>query len=153
MRLAVRLLRPAPNQNVTNPKMWQDPVRGYFESHGRSEFLPARRNSEEGVSETRVRSSHLQVQARRRRDPAMFRWYAADMTQAEYFRYTPRTVFLWFAAIVVGVYLYLRIGKTPDELKKEKCLEGQSLWWDRQEFRGINTAGHGILAPNWPMGW
>lgn len=40
MRLGVRLLRPAANQNVKSPKMWQDPTFGYFESHGKTEFLP-----------------------------------------------------------------------------------------------------------------
>lgn len=37
MRLAVRLLRPAPNQNIKNPRLWQDPVLGYFETHGKTE--------------------------------------------------------------------------------------------------------------------
>lgn len=40
MRLAVRLLRPAPNQNIKSPKLWQDPVLGYWETHGKTEFLP-----------------------------------------------------------------------------------------------------------------
>lgn len=39
MRLAVRLLRPAANQNIRNPKLWQDPVIGYFETHGEF-FIP-----------------------------------------------------------------------------------------------------------------
>lgn len=39
MRLALRLLRPAPNQNVTSPKLWQDPLLGYFETHGKMEFV------------------------------------------------------------------------------------------------------------------
>lgn len=30
---------PAPNQNW-NAKMWQDPVFGYFETHGKSKFVP-----------------------------------------------------------------------------------------------------------------
>lgn len=40
MRLAIKLLRPAANQNLTSPKLWQDPVYGYFEMHGKTEFLP-----------------------------------------------------------------------------------------------------------------
>jgi hypothetical protein len=39
MRLAVRLFR-APNQNIKTPKLWQDPVVGYWETHGKTEFLP-----------------------------------------------------------------------------------------------------------------
>lgn len=53
MRVALRLLRPAANQNVASPKLWQvsiqlrnvlvylffqDPVMGYFETHGKTEF-------------------------------------------------------------------------------------------------------------------
>lgn len=40
MRLCLRLLRPAANQNIPTPKLWQDPVLGYFETHGKTEFLP-----------------------------------------------------------------------------------------------------------------
>ena len=32
MRLALKLLRPAANQNIKSPKLWQDPVLGYFET-------------------------------------------------------------------------------------------------------------------------
>lgn len=39
MRLALRLFR-APNQNIKSPKLWQDPVLGYWETHGKMEFLP-----------------------------------------------------------------------------------------------------------------
>lgn len=38
MRFALRLLR-APNQNIKSPKLWQDPVLGYWETHGKTEFL------------------------------------------------------------------------------------------------------------------
>lgn len=40
MRLGLKLLRPAANQNIKTPKLWQDPVLGYFETHGKTEFLP-----------------------------------------------------------------------------------------------------------------
>jgi len=40
MRLALRLSRPAANQNLKNPRLWQDPVYGYYETHGKMEFLP-----------------------------------------------------------------------------------------------------------------
>lgn len=39
MRVALRLLRPAANQNVNSPKLWQDPVLGYFETHGKTQFI------------------------------------------------------------------------------------------------------------------
>ena len=38
MRLALRLLRPAPNQSG-KPGLWQDPIWGYWESHGKTEFI------------------------------------------------------------------------------------------------------------------
>lgn len=40
MRLALRLGRPAANQNIHKNTLWQDPVYGYFETHGKTEFLP-----------------------------------------------------------------------------------------------------------------
>jgi hypothetical protein len=40
MRLALHRLRPAANQNIENPRLWQDPVIGYYETHGKTEFLP-----------------------------------------------------------------------------------------------------------------
>jgi hypothetical protein len=40
MRLAIRRLLPAPNQNINKPGLWQDPVLGYYETHGKMEFLP-----------------------------------------------------------------------------------------------------------------
>lgn len=42
-------------------------------------------------------------------DPSIFRWYSADMTQSEYFRYTPKSVFLYFAGFLVGFYLFFRL--------------------------------------------
>lgn len=46
-------------------------------------------------------------------DPALFRWYAADMTQAEFFRVTPRTVFLYIGGLILGIYLVFRAAITP----------------------------------------
>lgn len=40
MRLPLRLLSPAANQNINSPKLWQDPVLGYFETHGKMKFEP-----------------------------------------------------------------------------------------------------------------
>lgn len=42
-------------------------------------------------------------------DPAMFRWYAADMMQYEYFRYTPRSVFLYAGSFLFLFYLAARL--------------------------------------------
>jgi hypothetical protein len=57
-------------------------------------------------------------------DPAVFRWYSAglllwllkvyysislDMTQVEFFRYTPRTIFLYVGASLLFFYAYTRI--------------------------------------------
>uniref|UniRef100_A0A1I7WNH7 NADH dehydrogenase [ubiquinone] 1 beta subcomplex subunit 4 n=1 Tax=Heterorhabditis bacteriophora TaxID=37862 RepID=A0A1I7WNH7_HETBA len=42
-------------------------------------------------------------------DPAMFRWYSADMTQAEFFRFTPRSVFLYVGSVLVAFYIYTRL--------------------------------------------
>ena len=46
MRAALRLLRPAANQ--TNSPVWQDPVYGYYEQHGKMTFKPG---EEYGISE------------------------------------------------------------------------------------------------------
>lgn len=46
-------------------------------------------------------------------DPAMFRWYAADMTQAEFFRVTPRSVFLYVGTVLLIFYLYTRLVFIP----------------------------------------
>ena len=40
MRLSVRQFNPAANQNISKNNLWQDPVLGYFETHGKTEFLP-----------------------------------------------------------------------------------------------------------------
>jgi hypothetical protein len=52
MRLALRLLRPAPNQNIVSPKLWQDPVFGYFGEHDIHAFSPWRYHCMRRVSET-----------------------------------------------------------------------------------------------------
>ncbi|PIO64259.1 NADH-ubiquinone oxidoreductase B15 subunit [Teladorsagia circumcincta] len=143
MRLAVRLLRPAANQNVKNPKLWQDPVLGYFETHGKTEFLPGQEynltDDEKKAVLWRYRVKEILKKEYLRReydphnfkykegvvmDPAMFRWYSADMTQAEFFRITPRS-----------------------DKSNEACLDGEMLWWDRQRGRTLTTGGSGKFAP------
>lgn len=42
-------------------------------------------------------------------DPSMFRWYSADMTQAEFFRFTPRSVFLYCGTVFLAFYIYARL--------------------------------------------
>jgi hypothetical protein len=46
-------------------------------------------------------------------DPAIFRWYALDMTKLEYFRFTPRTVFGYFGVTLLGFYMLFRICMIP----------------------------------------
>jgi hypothetical protein len=47
LRTTARLLRPAANQSGT-PGLWQDPVYGYYEMHGKMEFQPG---EEYGISD------------------------------------------------------------------------------------------------------
>ncbi|VDO65174.1 unnamed protein product [Heligmosomoides polygyrus] len=166
MRLAVRLLRPAANQNIRNPKLWQDPVIGYFETHGKTEFLPGQEynltDDEKKAVLWRYRVKEILKKEYLRReydphnfkykegvvmDPAMFRWYSADMTQAEFFRITPRSVFLYVGSVLLLFYIYTRIVYIPIDKSNEACLDGKLLWWDRQQGRTITTAGSGKLAP------
>ncbi|KAH7728695.1 Protein NUO-6 [Aphelenchoides avenae] len=166
MRLALRLLRPAANQNVKSPKLWQDPVLGYFETHGKTEFLPGEEynltDDEKKAVLWRYRVKEILKKEYLRReydphnfrykegvvmDPALFRWYAANMTQAEYFRYTPRTIFLYFGGIMLFMYLYTRICLTGNDVSSEKCLDGETLWWDRQDARNLFICGNGPYTP------
>ncbi|EYC33204.1 hypothetical protein Y032_0002g665 [Ancylostoma ceylanicum] len=166
MRLAVRLLRPAANQNIKNPKLWQDPVLGYFETHGKMEFLPGQEynlsDDEKKAVLWRYRVKEILKKEYLRReydphnfkykegvvmDPAMFRWYSADMTQAEFFRVTPRSVFLYVGTVLLIFYLYTRLVFIPIDKSNEACLDGELLWWDRQQGRTLSTAGSGKFAP------
>uniref|UniRef100_A0A1I7ZB00 NADH dehydrogenase [ubiquinone] 1 beta subcomplex subunit 4 n=1 Tax=Steinernema glaseri TaxID=37863 RepID=A0A1I7ZB00_9BILA len=166
MRLAVRLLRPAANQNVKNPRLWQDPVYGYFETHGKTQFLPGEEynltDAEKKGVLWRYRVKEILKKEYLRRefdphkfkykegvviDPAMFRWYSADMTQAEYFRFTPRSVFLYVGSVLLGFYVYTRLVMASAERTAEKCVDGEILWWDRQTARMASTAGSGHFAP------
>ncbi|KAI6203540.1 Complex I-B15 [Aphelenchoides besseyi] len=162
MRLALRLLRPAPNQNIRSPKLWQDPVLGYWETHGKTEFLAGEQynlsDEEKKAVLWRYRVKEILKKEFLRRefdpnnfkykqgvvmDPAMFRWYAADMTQAEYFRYTPKSVLLYVGGTILAFYVYTRIFVTLLELNNEVCMDGEILWWDRQTGRSIFLAGDG----------
>ncbi|VDM55042.1 unnamed protein product [Angiostrongylus costaricensis] len=166
MRLALRLFRPAANQNVNNPKLWQDPVLGYFETHGKTEFLPGQEynltDDEKKAVLWRYRVKEILKKEYLRReydphnfkykegvvmDPAMFRWYSADMTQAEFFRLTPRSVFLYMGSVFLFFYIYTRLVFIPVDKSNEACLDGDLLWWDRQQGRILSTSGSGKFAP------
>ena len=43
-------------------------------------------------------------------DPAMFRWYAADLTQAEYMRNTPRSFFIYIGSFILVMYMIVKVG-------------------------------------------
>uniref|UniRef100_A0AC34QMW7 NADH dehydrogenase [ubiquinone] 1 beta subcomplex subunit 4 n=1 Tax=Panagrolaimus sp. JU765 TaxID=591449 RepID=A0AC34QMW7_9BILA len=166
MRVALRLLRPAANQNGKSPKLWQDPVLGYFETHGKTEFLPGEQynltDEEKKAVLWRYRVKEILKKEYLRReydphtfkykegvvmDPAMFRWYSADMTQSEFFRYTPRSMFLYVGSLLLVFYLYLRVAFTTKDRADEKCLDENMLWWDRENFRLMFIAGSGHFAP------
>ncbi|CAB3407767.1 unnamed protein product [Caenorhabditis bovis] len=166
MKLALRALRPAANQNVKSPKLWQDPVLGYFETHGKTEFLPGHEynltDDEKKAVLWRYRVKEILKKEYLRReydphsfkykegvtmDPAMFRWYSADMTQAEFFRFTPRSVFLYVGVVFAMFYIYTRLMFIPMDKSNEACLDGDILWWDRQQGRTLMTGGSGLFAP------
>ncbi|KHJ91882.1 NADH-ubiquinone oxidoreductase B15 subunit [Oesophagostomum dentatum] len=165
MWLALRLLRPAAKQKIKNPKLWQDPVIGYFETHGKMEFLPGQEynltDDEKKAVLWRYRVKEILKKEYLRReydphnfkykegvvmDPAMFRWYSADMTQAEFFRVTPRSIFLYVGTVLLIFYLYTRLVFIPIDKSNEACLDGELLWWDRQQGRTISTAAGWSMA-------
>ncbi|KJH51089.1 NADH-ubiquinone oxidoreductase B15 subunit [Dictyocaulus viviparus] len=167
MRLSMRLLKPAANQNVNNPRLWQDPVLGYFETHGKTEFLPGQEynltDEEKKAVLWRYRVKEILKKEYLRReydphnfkykegvvmDPAMFRWYSANMTQAEFFRMTPRSVFLYSGAVILAFYLYTRLVYVAVDKSNEACLDGDLLWWDRQQGRAVSVSGSGHFAPS-----
>ncbi|CAJ0944095.1 unnamed protein product, partial [Mesorhabditis belari] len=162
-----RLVLGAANQNVTSPKLWQDPVLGYFETHGKMEFKPNEEYNltvdEKKAVLWRYRVKEILKKEYLRReydphnfkykqgvvmDPAMFRWYSADMTQAEFFRATPRSIFLYMGGIFLAFYLYSRILYVQIDKSGESCLDGDMLWWDRQQGRQLFVSGSGHFAPN-----
>jgi len=175
--LATRLLRPAANQNIANPKMWQDPVFGYYESHGKMEFKPGEEynltDDEKKAVLWRYRVKEILKREYLRRefnphtfkykqgvvmDPAMFRWYAMDNSQSEYFQYTPKSTMLIVIGITLATGLAIRVAMTPSENDKQKCLDGELLWWDRETHRHTYIGSHNNYAPSssglqWPLGY
>uniref|UniRef100_A0A914CRL7 NADH dehydrogenase [ubiquinone] 1 beta subcomplex subunit 4 n=1 Tax=Acrobeloides nanus TaxID=290746 RepID=A0A914CRL7_9BILA len=164
MRLALKLLRPAPNQNIKSPRLWQDPVLGYFETHGKTEFLPGEQynltDEEKKAVLWRYRVKEILKKEYLRReydphnfkykagiiiDPAVFRWYAADMTHGEYFRVTPRSFFLYVGGILLSIYMCFRLVVTSHD-RTTGAKSEELLWWDRQTGRHVFVCGSG--CPN-----
>uniref|UniRef100_A0A914V7X2 NADH dehydrogenase [ubiquinone] 1 beta subcomplex subunit 4 n=1 Tax=Plectus sambesii TaxID=2011161 RepID=A0A914V7X2_9BILA len=165
MRLPVRLLCKRPtapaNQTTKSTTLWQDPVMGYFETHGKTEFVAGEEynltDEQKKLVLARYRVKEILKKEYLRReydphtmkyregvvmDPAMFRWYAADMTQAEHFRYTPRTVFLVLGGIYVAMLIYCRFAMQSKDMSNEQCFDGDILWWDRQAGRMVTIGGN-----------
>ncbi|VDP25425.1 unnamed protein product [Soboliphyme baturini] len=120
-----RLLSAKPPQPLVG--MWQDPLFGYFETHGKMEFKPG---EDYGLTEAQKKA----VMERYRRkeilkreyllrefdplkykyiegcivDPCMFRWYAADMQGSERFFLTPKSFFYGLGWFLLVCYLFCR---------------------------------------------
>ncbi|CAD5208932.1 unnamed protein product [Bursaphelenchus xylophilus] len=169
MRASLRLLK-APNQNIKSPKLWQDPVLGYWESHGKMEFKPGEEynltDAEKKAVLWRYRVKEILKKEYLRREydpynykykegivvcPSMFRWYSADMTQAEFFHNSPKSVLLYVGGFLLGFYLFFRMCHMQHEKNNEKCFDGETLWWDRQQARRLFAAGDGDIGQNGTM--
>ncbi|VDK87618.1 unnamed protein product [Litomosoides sigmodontis] len=138
----------------TNTKLWQDPVLGYFETHGKMKFIAG---EDYGISDEekkavlwRYRLKEVLKKEYLRReydphtfkyregvviDPAVFRWYSATTMQYEFFRYTPRSVFLYAGSFVFIFYILVRIMFQFEDAGRDMCLDGELLWWDRMYNR------------------
>ncbi|CDW52354.1 NDUF B4 domain containing protein [Trichuris trichiura] len=136
----------------TNPtnNLWQDPIYGYFETHGRMEFKPG---EEYGLSEEQkkavmeryrrkamLKRQFLEMEYNPMRfrqvqgvivDPSMFRWYAMEMLNAERFYYTPKTVFYLLGTFLLFAYMFGRWGNSQLGNYDDLCRQGKFLWWDR----------------------
>ncbi|KFD52234.1 hypothetical protein M514_06947 [Trichuris suis] len=136
----------------TNPtnNLWQDPIYGYFETHGRMEFKPG---EEYGLSEeqkkavmeryrrkTLLKRQFLEMEYSPMRfrqiqgvivDPSMFRWYAMEMLNAERFYYTPKTVFYAAGIFLLVAYMFSRWAGSQIGEYDDLCRQGKFLWWDR----------------------
>ncbi|VIO95270.1 conserved hypothetical protein [Brugia malayi] len=150
----------------TNTKLWQDPVLGYFETHGKMKFIAG---EDYGISDEekkavlwRYRLKEILKKEYLRReydphtfkyregviiDPAVFRWYSANAMQYEFFRYTPRSVFLYAGSFVVVFYILIRIMFQFEDRGRDMCLDGELLWWDRMYNRHVNTCGNFHFSP------
>ncbi|VDN07713.1 unnamed protein product [Thelazia callipaeda] len=150
----------------TNTKLWQDPVLGYFETHGKMRFIAG---EDYGISDEekkavlwRYRLKEILKKEYLRReydphtfkykegvviDPAVFRWYSANAMQYEFFRYTPRSVFLYAGGFIFVFYVLARIMFQFEDAGRDMCLDGELLWWDRMYNRQLNICGHYHFSP------
>ncbi|KAL1227163.1 NADH dehydrogenase [ubiquinone] 1 beta subcomplex subunit [Trichinella pseudospiralis] len=145
---SVRAFCSKPPAFVNN--LWQDPIYGYFETHGKMEFKPGEEyglteEQKKAVMERYRRKNMLKQQYLAMEydpdrfryihgvivDPAMFRWYAADMLNAERFYWTPKTVFLTMGVLALIVYSFCRISNVMVSSYEDRCRDGDFLWWDR----------------------
>ncbi|KRZ54718.1 hypothetical protein T02_15653, partial [Trichinella nativa] len=150
--------------------LWQDPIYGYFETHGKMEFKPGEEyglteEQKKAVMERYKRKTMLKQQFLAMEydpdrfryihgvivsylqlfvcyffyfhnycfkvDPAMFRWYAADMMNAERFYWTPKTIFLTMGVVALLAYSFCRITNVMTNSYEDRCRDGDILWWDR----------------------
>jgi len=149
--------------------MWQDPLFGYFESHGKSEFKPGEQydltpKEQQAVLERNRIKELLKLEFIKREydpinrkycsgkivDPAMFRWYAASMTSVETFRMNPKTVLGAFVAVMGAMILYVKYTENVRAAYTQDCRDGKYLWWDRTgETARWTRGGHGLsMVPN-----
>jgi len=155
----------APNQNWKG-KMWQDPLYGYFETHGKVEFKPGEQydlsaKEQLAVLERNRIKQLLKFEFNKREfdpvnrkyhsgvimDPAMFRWYAADMTRFETFRLTPKTVLGCFGGIMLFMLAFQKYNQVVRKKYDQECREGKYLWWDRDAPGEPGGHGYGT-APS-----
>ncbi|VDO61841.1 unnamed protein product, partial [Onchocerca flexuosa] len=80
-------------------------------------------------------------------DPAVFRWYSANAMQYEFFRYTPRSVFLYAGSFLFVFYVLVRMMFQFEDRSRDMCLDGELLWWDRMYNRHVNTCGNFHFSP------
>uniref|UniRef100_A0A5S6QD09 NADH dehydrogenase [ubiquinone] 1 beta subcomplex subunit 4 n=1 Tax=Trichuris muris TaxID=70415 RepID=A0A5S6QD09_TRIMR len=157
--LAVGKFSSQPTNPINN--LWQDPIYGYFETHGRMEFKPGEEyglsdEQKKAVMERYRRKALLKRQflemeynpMRYRQvqgvivDPSMFRWYAMEMLNAERFYYTPKTVFYTIGVFFLFGYIIFRWGRSQLGEYDDLCRQGKFLWWDRNT-RMPTTGGAG----------
>lgn len=150
MRIGLRLLRPAANQ-TGRPGLWQDPVKGYWEQHGKMEFVAGEDYGLTMAEKQAVLDRHLMKEALKKEflrleynphtfryktgivvDPAVYRWYAADMTHLEHYRWTPKSFYLVFGGLFLTVFVVMKGLHLASALSDDACRDGRILWWDRQ---------------------
>uniref|UniRef100_A0A915ITE9 NADH dehydrogenase [ubiquinone] 1 beta subcomplex subunit 4 n=1 Tax=Romanomermis culicivorax TaxID=13658 RepID=A0A915ITE9_ROMCU len=141
--------------------LWQDPLLGYFETHGKMEFKKGEEydmteDQKKAIMERYKRKETLKRQYLEQEfnplqyrymesviiDPAVFRWYAANMNTLERFRYTPKTILATWGGMVLFIYLMYRFVRGDEVTFEDLCESGEYLWWDRKLRMG-NVGGTG----------